>query len=233
VQLLKEMLKSDKDFWLRLLYLYPDEINAELIDLIVSDGRICPYLDLPIQHINDEILTAMNRKTSRRQILDILGQLRQKIPSITIRTSLIVGFPGETDEQFAELVSFVEEGMLDHVGIFPFSAEKGAAASRLPGQILDKEKEKRQQILAAAQQKVVKKKNRAMIGRRVLALIDGPHPDSPLLLSAHHAGQCPEIDNQIIINDAPNATAIGRLVVVEITDVAGYDLIGRVIEGEK
>jgi ribosomal protein S12 methylthiotransferase len=230
--LLRAMLSEKKEFWLRLLYLYPDEIDDELIAVMKSDRRICPYLDMPIQHISDPILQAMRRKTSGRQIKETIRKLRAEIPEISIRTSLIVGFPGETEEQFQELVRFVEEAKLEQVGIFKFSSEKEAAASRMDGQISESEKERRLEILAAAQKKVVRMHNRRWIGRRLIAIVDGPHPDSPLLISARHMGQCPEIDGQIIINDAMNGVAVGKLHEVEITDVAGYDLIGRVIGGK-
>ena len=231
--LLREMMKEPRNFWLRLLYLYPDEIDDELIDVMKSDSRICRYLDIPIQHINDDILSSMYRKTCRSQIVGIIHKLRKEIPDISIRTSLIVGFPGETEEQFQELVDFVLKEKLDQVGIFKFSPENEAAASAMKGQVSEEEKHRRLEILAKAQQKVVKKKNRALIGKQVMVIIDGAHPDSNLLLTARHSGQCPEIDGQIIINDAPQKVVQGQLYNVELTDVAGYDLIGRICEEKK
>ncbi|MBF8264011.1 MAG: Ribosomal protein methylthiotransferase RimO [Parachlamydiales bacterium] len=228
--LLKTMLQEPRDFWLRLLYLYPDEIDDELIQIMKSDRRICPYLDMPIQHINDEMLQTMHRKTSRSQIVNTIAKLRQEIPDISIRTSLLVGFPNESEEQFQELLDFVKEVKLEQVGIFKFSLEKEAYASRLDNQIAEEIKQTRFEKIAAAQQKIVKKKNRSYIGRRLVAMIDGYHPDSEFLLAARHWGQCPEIDGLIIINDAPKNTVIGQLHTVEITDVAGYDLIGRVVD---
>jgi len=227
--LLREMMKVPRKFWLRLLYLYPDEIDDELIQVMKSDSRICPYLDMPIQHINDDLLQSMRRKTSRGQIVEIIRKLRKEIPDISIRTSLIVGFPGESEEQFQELVEFVKKEKLDQIGIFKFSSEKEAVASRLDNQISEDEKQRRLEILAKAQQKVVKKKNRDLIGHRVLAIIDGNHPESNLLLTARHSGQCPDIDGQIIINDAPKKVVQGQLYTIELTDVAGYDLIGRIL----
>ncbi len=232
-RLLKEMLQEENDFWLRLLYLYPDEIDDELIRVMKSDPRICPYLDMPIQHINDDVLQSMHRKTSRAQILEIIHKLRKEIPAIAIRTSLMVGYPGETLEQFQELLEFVKKQQLDQVGIFQFSLEKEAYAARLSDQIPPEEKQRRFEILAKAQQKIVEKKNRRRIHQRLNAIIDGEHPDSPLLLRARHAGQCPDIDGQIIINDASIPLSIGDRVEVEITDAAGYDLIGRVISAVK
>ncbi len=232
-QLLKEMLKVDRDFWIRLLYLYPDEIDDELIAIMKSDARICPYLDMPIQHINNDMLKAMHRTTSKEQILHTIARLREEIPGVVIRTSLMVGFPGETQAQFEELIDFVKTGQLDNVGIFKFSLEKEAYAARLPNQISEEVKEKRFAKLAAVQQKVVEKKAKQTVGRKLKAVVEGFHPDSNLLLRARYSGQCPEIDGQIIINDARQVTGFGKIYDVEITGAAGYDLIGRVIGGNR
>ncbi|MBI2743318.1 MAG: 30S ribosomal protein S12 methylthiotransferase RimO [Chlamydiales bacterium] len=228
--LLSEMLKVKKEFWLRLLYLYPDEITDELITLIKSDKRLCRYLDMPIQHINDTMLKAMRRKTSKQQIIQIIEKLRNEVEGITIRTSLMVGFPGETDEQFEELVEFVQKHPLDNVGIFKFSAEAGAHASTLPNQISEEVKEERYKRLASVQMEVVEKRAARFIGKRMQVMVEGYHPESELLMRGRYSGQCPEIDGQVIINDGRKVTAFGKLYEVEITDAAGYDLIGRVIK---
>lgn len=228
-KLLREMLKVEKDFWLRLLYLYPDEIDDELIAVMKSDPRLCPYLDMPIQHINNGMLKAMHRATSKEQILATIETLRREIPDVAIRTSLMVGFPGETEEQFLELLEFVKKVPLDHVGVFQFSLEKEAYAAKLPDQISEEVKQDRFERLAAAQLKATRKRNKKMIGRKVRAIIEGYHPESKLLLRARYSGQCPEIDGQIIINDARGVDAFGKLYDVEITDTADYDLIGRVV----
>jgi len=227
--LLREMLNVKKDFWIRLLYLYPDEIDDELIALIQGDSRICPYLDMPIQHINNQMLKAMHRTTSKEQIIGIIEKLRADVPDVVIRTSLMVGFPGETEEQFAEMLEFVKKTPLDNVGIFKFSLEKEAYAAKLPDQISEEVKQDRFERLAAAQMKSVRKRNKKMIGRKVKAVVEGFHPESNLLLRARYSGQCPEIDGQIIINDGRNVTSFGKIYEVEITDVADYDLIGRVV----
>ncbi len=227
--LLKEMLKVQKDFWIRLLYLYPDEIDDELIAILKSDNRICPYLDMPIQHINNEVLKAMHRTTSKEEIIDILSKVRKEVPNVVIRTSLMVGFPGETEEQFEELLDFVKKVPLDNVGIFKFSLEKEAYAAKLPNQIADDVKQARFEKLAAAQQKMVRKRNKQMIGRTVHAIVEGFHPESNMLLRARFYGQCPEIDGQVIINDGRKVTEFGKVYEVEITDSTDYDLIGTVL----
>ncbi len=228
--LLKEMLKEKGDFWIRLLYLYPDEIDEDLIEIIKNDSRICPYLDMPIQHINNEVLKSMHRTTSKEEIISIISSLRKSIPSVAIRTSLMVGFPGETEEQFLELVQFVKEMKLDHVGIFKFSLEKEAYAAKLTPQISEEEKERRYQILAKAQSEVVQERNKEMVGLKVLAFIDGVHPDSEYIFTAHTQRQCPDVDSQIIVNDARKMKDLGALYEIEITGTVGVDLLGKVIK---
>lgn len=227
--LLNEMLAVKKDFWLRLLYLYPDEITDELIALMKSDKRICPYLDMPIQHINNKILKSMRRATSREDIIEIITKLRKELPEISIRTSLIVGFPGETEEQFEELVQFVQEYPLDNVGIFKFSREPGSHAYDLPDQIPDEVKEKRYHRLMKVQKKVVEKQLKKMKGKKLSVIIEGYHPESNLLMIGRHVGQCPDIDGQVIINDGRKVKAFGQVYTVEITDHTDYDLVGRAV----
>jgi ribosomal protein S12 methylthiotransferase len=227
--LVREMLKRKGDFWLRFLYLYPDEITEELLLLMASDSRICAYLDMPIQHINAAMLKAMRRKTSREQITTTIETLRTKIPGAVIRTSLMVGFPGETDEQFEEMVKFVQEHPLDNIGIFKYSKEEESPSAKMSGHLSDQIKQVRFEKLAAAQMKVVRKRNRTYIGKKLKVIIEGYHPDSPYLMRGRFYGQCPEIDGQVIINDGRKVDAFGKFYEVEITDVADYDLIGRVL----
>lgn len=230
VDLLKSLLKSDKDFWLRLLYLYPDEITDELIQLIKADKRICPYLDMPMQHVNNEMLKAMHRATSKEDIIQIITQLRKEIPGVVIRTSLMVGFPGETEEQFAEMAAFIQEYPLDNIGIFKYSREEGSYAYDLPNQISEEVKEKRYHQLMKVQKKIVQKRNKKLIGTVVPVIVEGYHPESDLLMRGRYYGQCPEIDGQVIINDGRAVKQFGCRYSLEITDVADYDLIGRVLK---
>lgn len=227
--LLSEMVKLPQPFWLRLLYLYPDEITEGVIEIIEKDPRICRYLDMPIQHISDPILKAMRRKTSREQIIQTITSLRKRIPGIVIRTSLMVGFPGETEEQFQELLDFVRDYPLDNVGIFKFSLEEEAPAAKLGGQISEEVKEDRYQRLCRAQEKVAKKLGKRYVGKKMTVLVEGYHPETQLLMRGRFYGQCPEIDGQVIINDARKVTGFGELYEVEITDAIGYDLVGKVI----
>jgi ribosomal protein S12 methylthiotransferase len=229
IELIKAMLAVDKPFWLRLLYLYPDEITDDLIELIRSDSRICPYLDMPIQHINNQMLKAMRRTTSREDIIATIEKLRVKVPGVVIRTSLIVGFPGETEEQFEELAAFIQEHPLDNIGIFRYSREPQSHSYNLPDQVPDEIKERRYHKLMKLQKKIVKKRNKAFIGKQLEVIVEGYHPDSQLLMRGRFYGQCPEIDGQVIINDGRKVKAFGQRYTVEITDAADYDLVGRVL----
>lgn len=229
LELLRRMLSVDQQFWLRLLYLYPDEITDELIALMKSDKRICPYLDMPIQHVNNQVLKAMRRMTSKEDIIQTITHLRREIPEVVIRTSLIVGFPGETEEQFEELVRFIQDHPLDNVGIFKFSREPGSHAYSLPDQIPEEVKNQRYHRLMQVQKKVVKKLQKKMIGKKLPVFVEGYHPETNMLMVGRHYGQCPDIDGQVIINDGRKVKAFGQLYTVEITDIADYDLIGRVI----
>lgn len=230
LELLKAMLAVKKPFWLRLLYLYPDEITDELIALIKSDARLLPYLDMPIQHIDNAMLKSMRRATSREQIIATITKLRKEVPGVVIRTSLIVGFPGETEEQFAELAQFIQDYPLDNIGIFKFSREPGSHAYDLPNQIPEEIKEKRYHKLMQIQKRMVKKNQKKWIGKRLSVAIEGYHPDSELLMRGRSYGQCPDIDGMIIINEgAEKVSAFGDLYEVEITDFVDYDLIGKVL----
>lgn len=228
VKVLETLLQEEGDFWLRLLYLYPDEITPALIQLMKSDSRICPYLDMPIQHVNNDILKAMHRATSKEAIIQTLELLRQEIPEISIRTSLIVGFPGETEEQFEELLEFLETYPIDNVGIFEYSREPGSRAASLPNQIADEIKRKRQKRLAKAQKKVVHRLLKQKIGKTLEVVVEGYHPESPLLMKGRHRGQCPEIDGEVIINDPRGIDAFGKRYQIKISDVLDFDLIGAV-----
>lgn len=231
--LLEILSQEPGDFRIRLLYLYPDEISEKLIGVIKASTKIIHYLDMPIQHINDVILKRMNRHTSKGQILHIINTLRDHLPDVHIRTSLIVGFPGETEEQFQELVEFVKEARLDHVGIFEYSQEEMSASSTFPEQLSFECKKNRAETLAAIQKDISSAKNKQYIGKAIPVVIEKYHPESPLLLVGRHDGQCPDIDGCVIINDFRKVKAFGKRYLVEITDSFEYDLVGRVIGPEQ
>lgn len=227
-QLLKALLATDKKFWLRLLYLYPDEITPEIMDLLESDRRLCRYFDMPIQHISDPILKSMRRITSRQQIIDTITTLRNRFPDIVLRTSLMVGFPGETEEQFQELLDFVRVYPLDNVGVFKYSLEEESHSAKLPNHVPEDVKQRRFETLVQVQKEMLKDRLHRYIGQTLEVMVEGYHPDSPCLMRGRFYGQCPEIDGQVIINDGRLVKSFGKLYKVEITDTTDYDLIGRV-----
>ncbi len=229
-KLLQKLLLRKENFWLRLLYVYPDDISDELIDIMRKDPRVCRYLDMPLQHINDDILFKMKRKVTKTKILHTIDRLRKAMSDIAIRTSFIVGFPQENEKQFLELKSFIKSAKLSQVGIFPYSQEPYTPASQLQGQVSEKCKQKRYQELADLQTEIVKKNNKRWIGKTIDVLVDGYHPESDLLLLSHSQFQCPEIDNNIILNDIDAVSTIGQKLSVEITDCIDIDLLASVIK---
>lgn len=230
-QLLRELVKIDELKWLRLLYAYPDGVTDELIDLIASEEKICNYLDLPLQHIDDAILTQMNRRIDGQQLRALIHRIRQRIPNITLRTSFIVGFPGETEAQFEKLLDFVNEGHFDRVGAFCYSQEDGTSAAKFDNQIDEEVKQQRQQQIMAAQSAISRDKHRALLGQVIDVLVDGYSEETDLLLQGRSRGQAPDVDGIVYITAGqPN---IGDIVEIEITDTSEYDLIGAMVgEGE-
>ena len=227
--LLRELVKEPGDFRIRLLYLYPDEITDELISVIQENTKILPYLDIPIPHINDTLLKKMYRATSKEMILSVIKRLREKIPHITIRTSLIVGFPSETEEQFQELCTFLQECPLDNVGVFEYSREEKSASFHFPDQVPDSIKKKRAKKLIKIQKQLVSERNKKMIGKKIEVVVESYHPESQYLLIGRHDGQCPEVDGCVIINDARKVKAFGERYLVAISDAFEYDLVGSVV----
>ena len=228
-KLLKELLLIKRDFFIRLLYVYPDSITDELIEIIKSDNRILKYIDIPIQHINDEILKKMRRTTSKKQIEEIIDKLK-KIDDMTIRTTLMVGFPSETNKQFEELEKFLEDKKLDRVGIFKYSREKFTKSYDLKDQIDEKTKEKRRKKLYDLQEKIIEEKNRCLIGKKIPVFVEGYHADSDLLMIGRAFSQAPDVDPIIIINDHEKVDEFYVLYEAEITDVIEHDLIGKIVE---
>jgi len=227
IKLLKSLLKIKKDFWLRLLYVYPDEITDEFIDLLSSDDRICKYLDIPLQHISDNILKKMKRKTSKEKIFSLFEKLRKKIPHIAIRTSLMVGFPSETDEDFEELLNFIENFQIDHLAVFKYSNEHLASSYNLDSQVSEDIKQKRFDILTKKQFELIQKRNKKMIGKTLDVIMDSYHPSSDLLINARAYSQAFAVDSNIIINDIENIASFGSVQKVKILDISGYDLIAQ------
>ena len=225
--LLRELVKIDELKWIRLFYAYPDQLTDEVMELIATEPKIAKYLDVPVQHINDEVLERMNRKCTGKQIRDMLVRLQRDIPDIVLRTSLMVGFPGETKEQFQELLDFVSEGHLDQLGVFTYSHEEGTGSFEFKDNVPEPEKKRRQAALYKAQEIVAKEKLQRWIGKELEVLVEGVHPETELLLKGRHYGQAPGIDNVVLINEGEASP--GQFVKVRIDEFAGLDLVGGIV----
>ena len=226
--LLRELVKIEGLVWLRLLYAYPDGITDELLDLIAAEEKICNYLDLPIQHIDDRILAAMNRRVDESDIRALLQRIRTRIPEMTLRTALIVGFPGETDAQFRKLLAFVEEGHFERLGAFRYSREDGTPAAQLDNQVPERTKQARVKRLMKAQARVSLKKNLALKGRIEPTLVEGYSEETELLLRGRSVRQAPDVDGQVYITSGQ--AVVGDIVNLKITDSSEHDLIGEICE---
>lgn len=227
--LLKELVKIDGLDWIRLFYAYPDQLTDDVLHTIATEPKICKYLDVPIQHINDTILQRMNRHCTGDQIKSMLVRLKEEIPGIVLRTSLMVGFPGETEEQFNELAEFVAEGLLDQVGVFTYSHEEGTGSYMLGDSVPADVKEARRAKLFALQENILRDRlHEEWVGREIEVLIEGAHDDTDLLLKSRHYGQAPSVDNITIINEG--SAPIGSIVRARVTEVAGIDLVASILE---
>ncbi len=226
-ELLRQLVKIENLQWLRLLYAYPDGISDELLELMAAEDKICSYLDIPLQHVDDSILALMNRRVDEEGIRSLLQRIRERLPEATLRTSFIVGFPGESDEQFARLLAFVEEGHFERVGVFRYSREEGTGAAKLPGQVLERVKKARYQKLMKAQSRVSFRKNRALVGRVEPVLVEGFSEETELLLRGRSIRQAPDVDGQVYIT--AGQADIGSIVPLRVTDSSEYDLIGEIV----
>jgi ribosomal protein S12 methylthiotransferase len=229
-----ELLKALSDVegldWVRLLYLYPDGITPEMVQLMKTRPNLVKYFDMPLQHINNQILKAMNRKMTREKITEVLGMIRAEIPEAVIRTQFIVGFPGETEEQFQELLDFVREQRFDRVGCFMYSPEEKTAGFKMENQVDESVKQDRHDRLMALQQAISREKHESFIGRTVEVLVEGVSDETELLLKGRTSQQAPEIDGVVFINDGE--ADVGEIVKVKITESMEYDLVGHIVSRE-
>lgn len=213
--------------WIRILYCYPEEIDENLIRVMKEEPKICHYLDLPIQHANDEILKRMGRRTSKKQLIDIIEKLRQEIPDITLRTTLITGFPGETKEQHEEVMEFVDEMEFDRLGVFTYSLEEDTPAASMPDQIPEEVKVDRQAEIMELQQDIVFDQAEDMIGREVLVMIEGKVADENAYVGRTYK-DAPNVDGLIFIN-TDEELMTGDFAKVKVTGALEYDLIGELM----
>ena len=213
--------------WIRLLYAYPDGVTDSLIELIKTEPKVVKYLDLPIQHISDPVLSRMKRRSGEAEIRTLIGKLRREIPDIAIRTSLIVGFPGETNDDFKKLLQFVEETRFDRLGVFCYSREEGTPAAEMPDQVSERIKRERHKKLMRTQARVSFKHNRTLVDSEEEVLVEGYSEETELLLKGRSSRQAPDVDGLVYIT-AGNAN-VGDIVRLKITDSSDYDLIGEII----
>lgn len=226
-KLLRELCKISKIQWIRILYCYPEEIYDELIQTIKEENKVCHYLDLPIQHASDAVLKRMGRKTSKAQLVEIIEKLRKEIPDISLRTTLITGFPGETQEQHEELKDFVDEMEFDRLGVFTYSPEEDTPAATMTEQIPEGVKEDRQAELMELQQEIAFDLAEDMVGREVLVMIEGKVADENAYVGRTYK-DAPNVDGLIFINTDEELMS-GDFARVRVTGALEYDLIGELI----
>lgn len=234
VSLLRDMAAIKGNFRIRLLYLYPTEITDELLECIAKEDKIQKYLDIPLQHSEDRILRAMGRRGTRKEYIKLIRTIRKKIPGVALRTTFIVGFPGETEEDFNGLVDFIEEIKFDRLGVFKYSNEEGTPASKLKGHVPEKVKDRRLDEIMRRQAAISLEKNRELIGRRYEAIVEEIDGNITIARLYSHA---PEIDGVVIIQNTENRTQktgkksvkVGGIVTVEITDAFDYDVKGKLV----
>ena len=227
-ELLKKLVKIKDIGWFRLLYAHPAHFTDELIEFIKEEPRVCNYIDLPVQHINDSLLKAMRRKVSRSGILSLIKKLRKRIPGVALRTSVIVGFPGEGEAEFKELMDFVNEMKFEHLGAFMYSREEGTPACAFPGQVSSKIKRERYDEVMRLQQEICLEKNRTFLGKEVDVLIDEKlgEGDATTFLARREC-DAPEVDGAVFLeSDQPR---VGDFARVKITDTLEYDLVGEMV----
>lgn len=226
-RLLKALCKIQGLRWIRILYCYPEEITDELIQVIKEEPKICHYLDLPIQHASDAILKRMGRKTSKEQLISIIGKLREEIPDITLRTTLITGFPGETDEQHEELMDFVDQMEFERLGVFTYSPEEDTPAAEMLDQISEEIKQDRQAELMELQQDIVFDRNEDLIGEEMLVMIEGKVADENAYVGRTYR-DAPNVDGLIFVNTDEELVS-GDFAKVKVTGAMDYDLIGELL----
>jgi len=226
--LLRRLNQVDGLEWIRLLYLYPTTITDDVLDAIGESDKVCRYIDLPLQHASDAVLKRMKRPGTRGGYTKLLNRIRTRLPGVALRTTFIVGFPGETDADFAELQSFIREVEFDHLGAFTYSHEEGTSAYSLEDSLSPAVKRTRQRLLMAQQRRIVDRVQKARIGQQVRLVVDGPATEHELVLRGRTAGQAPDIDALVYLTECdPAELTPGRFIQAEITGARGYDLLAR------
>lgn len=227
VELLRALAEVEGIQWIRLLYLYPDGITPEMIELIKNNKKFCRYFDMPLQHINNDVLKKMNRKMTKEEILSVLKMIKSELPDAIIRTQFIVGFPGETEEQFEEILKFISEQRFDRVGCFKYSPEENTPGGKMENQVDEATKHRRWEALMEVQQNISREMQKRQIGDVLEVIVEGFSEETELLLQGRSSQQAPDIDGVVLINDGQ--AKVGDIVKVRITDSMEYDLIGEIV----
>lgn len=227
-QLLRDLNKLEGIQWIRVMYLYPNNFTDELIDAIAECDKVCKYIDIPLQHASDRLLKSMNRYDTRAEVEALLAKLRQRIPGITIRTTFIVGFPGETDEDFAELLDFVEKQRFENAGVFQYSQEEGTVAGAMENQIDPEVKENRYHELMALQAGISEEIHQEREGAELDVLVEGFDEENPQLAVGRSQHEAPDIDGNIFIENA-GELQVGQMVRVRILQGFTYEMVGELV----
>jgi len=230
--LLEKLAGIDDLRWIRFLYAYPNKITGKLLEVISQHDKICSYMDVPLQHASASVLKRMKRGGGADVFLRSIGKMRRAIPDLTLRTSFIVGFPGETEKEFEELCDFVREAQFDWMGAFAYSDQQGADAYALEKKLSPREIERRRKHLMGIQRHISKKKKKALVGREFDLLLEGSSEESDLLLEGRTAMHAPEIDGKVFVNDVPEwmQPESGQFYRCEITETHDYDLVARILD---
>ena len=232
--LLRELAHVDGIEWVRVMYTYPTHISDAFLDVLAEEPKAVKYLDMPLQHASQNVLKLMKRGGNRKSLERLIERVRQRVPGIAVRTTFISGFPGETEDDFEELLSFIKNVEFDRVGVFTYSDEEGTPAFDLPGKIPHRIAVRRRNALMKEQAKISRRKNRARVGDVVQVLFEGESKESELLWQGRMETQAPDIDGCVLINDVPDGLVplAGDLVSVQITEGHEYDLIGRILAAD-
>ncbi len=226
--LLSAILQDTSIPWIRLMYLYPSGVTAELLSLMQSEERILPYMDIPFQHVSDSVLKRMHRRYGYKDLCGFIDTVRQAVPDVALRTTMMVGFPGETEDDIQQLESFLQEYKLDHVGVFSYTNEEGALSEFYEQQCAEEVKEERRTRILTLQANISENSLKKYVGQTIPVLVEGLSRETDLLLEGRSVYQAPEIDGCVLINDG--LAAPGDIVQVQITEAQIYDLVGRIVE---
>lgn len=227
VELLEQLLARTAISWIRLMYLYPSGINDQLLELVSQQPRIVPYLDIPLQHVSDHVLKDMNRRYGYDDVVQLIDKLRNKLPHIALRTTFLLGFPGETDADVQQLVDFIEAVQFDHLGVFSYANEEGCPAEKFNDQIPEEVKQARVETVLDVQSKISARKLQKYVGTVESVIIEGLSRETDLLLEGRTRYQAPDIDGCVLINEGDASP--GDILDVEITEAHMYDLVGRIV----